>query len=123
MLRTQPESPTMNIPQRVLAAVIAIEAAHNAPPATPEPAQHPRGGVEPADRSRFTVILGWEPGYWRYDGDPKTGAVAAIPTRDGCASSRWGDRSYFRSAVFGWGRGRYVLTPEGVDFMMGESVS
>lgn len=104
----------MEVPAHILAAVLAVSPAAEAP----EAVEDAPGGLGPVDRTRFPVVLGWEPGSnWRYDGDPNLGAVASIPVKEGCCSSHWGDRAYFRSAVFGWNRGRVVLTPEGVEFL------
>ena len=100
-------------------SVLAILPASEAPAATPEPTADRYGtGVYPRDR--FTVIVAWEPGFFRYDLDPTSGAVASIPVRDGCRASGFGDVHYLRGAVFSWRRGKFVVTPEGADFLLGK---
>ncbi len=103
-----------DIPQYILDAALRIAPSTDAPAATPEPE---KTEIAPVNRLEYPVILGWEPDYWRYDLNPTTGSVAAIPIREGTASCRWGDRAHFCGAVFGWSRGRMVLTPEGVEFV------
>lgn len=107
------------VPEWIRDAIALVQPASQAPAATPEPP--PSGGPAPVDRGAYPIVLGWEleGSNWRYDASV-SGQVASIPVREGCESSRFGDRAFFVDMVTRWGRGRMVLTPLGIAFMLGE---
>jgi hypothetical protein len=96
---------------------VKVEPIENAPVAV-EDGENRHGVPDTVNREQFPALLGWDTDRaWLYYGNPATGSVASIPAREGCRSSRWGDRFYLRSALYSWGRGRFVLTPEGCAFI------